>query len=205
VPATVATSGSPRITRFPNSTRREFPVQVAGAAVAAASLPAAQGKRGLLEEVSRKSGMQIVACTGHWLSPSLSMAARTADELARSEEDSNRVTLRRSNLVTYRDGEHMRSIEIRDEHGCRQGNPGRRTCYDVLSGDHHAIGRQKAGANHLDLSLGLIPGSLAPANRDRHPPKRPRRYSRRASEVSSAESGSCTAQEVWLLEGRRSR
>jgi phosphotriesterase-related protein len=36
----------------------------------------------LLEEVSRKSGMQIVACTGHWLSPSLSMAARTADELA---------------------------------------------------------------------------------------------------------------------------
>ena len=36
----------------------------------------------LLQEVSRKSGMQIVACTGHWLSPSLSMAARTADELA---------------------------------------------------------------------------------------------------------------------------
>ena len=26
--------------------------------------------------------MHIVACTGHWLSPSLSMAARTADELA---------------------------------------------------------------------------------------------------------------------------
>lgn len=35
----------------------------------------------LLEEISRKSGMQIVACTGHWLSPSLSMSARTADEL----------------------------------------------------------------------------------------------------------------------------
>jgi phosphotriesterase-related protein len=36
----------------------------------------------LLEAVSRKSGMQIVACTGHWLNPSLSMSARTADELA---------------------------------------------------------------------------------------------------------------------------
>ncbi len=36
----------------------------------------------LLEEVSRKSGIQIVACTGHWLVPSLSMQARTADELA---------------------------------------------------------------------------------------------------------------------------
>ena len=35
----------------------------------------------LLEEVSRKSGMQIVACTGHWLYPSLSMAARTIEEL----------------------------------------------------------------------------------------------------------------------------
>lgn len=167
VPVTVATSGSLRITRFPNSmgTRREFLVQVAGAAVTAAAVPAAQvskassvQRRGsvqtvqgpidasklgftlphehicassagfwqawpeffggrasfiskvvdklkaardagvvtivdvtpvdvgrdirLLEEVSRKSGMQLVACTGHWLSPSLSMAARTADELA---------------------------------------------------------------------------------------------------------------------------
>jgi len=36
----------------------------------------------LIEEVSRKSGMQIIACTGHWLYPSLSMGARTADELA---------------------------------------------------------------------------------------------------------------------------
>ena len=35
----------------------------------------------LLEEVSRKSGMQIIACTGHWLNPSLSMAARTVEEL----------------------------------------------------------------------------------------------------------------------------
>ena len=37
----------------------------------------------LLEEVSRKSGVHIVACTGHWISPSLSMGARSADELAR--------------------------------------------------------------------------------------------------------------------------
>lgn len=36
----------------------------------------------LLAEVSRKSGMQIIACTGHWLYPSLSMGARTVDELA---------------------------------------------------------------------------------------------------------------------------
>lgn len=36
----------------------------------------------LLEEVSRKSGVHIIACTGHWLIPSLSMAARTVDELA---------------------------------------------------------------------------------------------------------------------------
>jgi len=35
----------------------------------------------LLEEVSRKSGMQIIACTGHWLSPSLSMEIRTVQEL----------------------------------------------------------------------------------------------------------------------------
>jgi phosphotriesterase-related protein len=37
----------------------------------------------LLEEVSRKSGVHIVAATGHWISPSLSMSARTAEELAR--------------------------------------------------------------------------------------------------------------------------
>ena len=36
----------------------------------------------LLEDVSRRSGVQIVACTGHWLNPSLTMAARTIDELA---------------------------------------------------------------------------------------------------------------------------
>ena len=36
----------------------------------------------LLEEVSRKSGITIIACTGHWLKPSLSMEARTVDELA---------------------------------------------------------------------------------------------------------------------------
>jgi phosphotriesterase-related protein len=35
----------------------------------------------LLEEVSRKSGVHIVACTGHWLDPSLSMSARTVEEL----------------------------------------------------------------------------------------------------------------------------
>ena len=36
----------------------------------------------LIEEVSRKSGMQIVACTGHWLDPSRSISARTVEELA---------------------------------------------------------------------------------------------------------------------------
>jgi phosphotriesterase-related protein len=36
----------------------------------------------LLEEVSRKSGVHIVACTGHWLYPSLSMSSRTVEELA---------------------------------------------------------------------------------------------------------------------------
>jgi phosphotriesterase-related protein len=35
----------------------------------------------LMEEVSRKSGMQIVPCTGHWLDPSRSMNARTLEEL----------------------------------------------------------------------------------------------------------------------------
>jgi len=35
----------------------------------------------LLEEVSRKSGVQIVACTGHWLDPQLSMSSRTVEEL----------------------------------------------------------------------------------------------------------------------------
>jgi phosphotriesterase-related protein len=35
----------------------------------------------LIEEVSRKSGMRIIAATGHWLNPSLSMEARTAEEL----------------------------------------------------------------------------------------------------------------------------
>jgi phosphotriesterase-related protein len=35
----------------------------------------------LLEEVSRKSGVHIIACTGHWLYPSLSMQARTTEEL----------------------------------------------------------------------------------------------------------------------------
>lgn len=35
----------------------------------------------LLEEVSRKSGVHIIACTGHWLVPSLTMAARTVEEL----------------------------------------------------------------------------------------------------------------------------
>ncbi len=36
----------------------------------------------MLQEVSRRSAVQIVACTGHWLDPSISFQARTADELA---------------------------------------------------------------------------------------------------------------------------
>ncbi|HEY1263702.1 MAG TPA: hypothetical protein VGF06_09270 [Terriglobales bacterium] len=35
----------------------------------------------LLQELSEKSGMQIITCTGHWLAPSLSMEARTVEEL----------------------------------------------------------------------------------------------------------------------------
>ena len=36
----------------------------------------------LLQEVSRRSGVQIVATTGHWLTPTPSFEARTAEELA---------------------------------------------------------------------------------------------------------------------------
>jgi phosphotriesterase-related protein len=36
----------------------------------------------LIQEVARRSGMQIIACTGHWLDVSRSMAERTIDELA---------------------------------------------------------------------------------------------------------------------------
>jgi phosphotriesterase-related protein len=36
----------------------------------------------LLQEVSRRSGVQIIATTGHWLTPTPSFEARTADELA---------------------------------------------------------------------------------------------------------------------------
>lgn len=36
----------------------------------------------LMEDVARKSGMQVIACTGHWLDPSRSMNARTVEELA---------------------------------------------------------------------------------------------------------------------------
>lgn len=35
----------------------------------------------LIEEVARKSGMQIIACTGHWIAPSTAMNARTVEEL----------------------------------------------------------------------------------------------------------------------------
>jgi phosphotriesterase-related protein len=35
----------------------------------------------LIEEVSRKSGVHIVPCTGHWLDPSWSMKQRTIEEL----------------------------------------------------------------------------------------------------------------------------
>jgi phosphotriesterase-related protein len=36
----------------------------------------------LLQEVSRRSGVHIIATTGHWLTPTPSFEARTADELA---------------------------------------------------------------------------------------------------------------------------
>jgi|SRR6185436_4521477 len=35
----------------------------------------------LMEEISRKSGMQVIAATGHWLDPSNTMRARTIEEL----------------------------------------------------------------------------------------------------------------------------
>lgn len=35
----------------------------------------------LIRDVAERSGMNIVACTGHWLDPSRSMAARTVEEL----------------------------------------------------------------------------------------------------------------------------
>ena len=37
---------------------------------------------GLLEEVSRRSGVTIIAATGHWLMPTVMMANRTVEELA---------------------------------------------------------------------------------------------------------------------------
>jgi len=36
----------------------------------------------MMQEVSRRSGMQLVAVTGHWLTPTPTFEARTADELA---------------------------------------------------------------------------------------------------------------------------
>ena len=36
----------------------------------------------LMQEVAQRSGMQIVACTGHWLDVSRTMAARSIEELA---------------------------------------------------------------------------------------------------------------------------
>ena len=36
----------------------------------------------LMEEISRKSGVQVIACTGHWIDGSFSMNARTVQELA---------------------------------------------------------------------------------------------------------------------------
>jgi phosphotriesterase-related protein len=36
----------------------------------------------LMEEISRKSGVQVIAATGHWLDPSRVMNARTVEELA---------------------------------------------------------------------------------------------------------------------------
>ena len=35
----------------------------------------------LIRDVAERSGMNIIACTGHWLDPSRSMAARTVEEL----------------------------------------------------------------------------------------------------------------------------
>jgi predicted metal-dependent phosphotriesterase family hydrolase len=32
-----------------------------------------------LQDVSSRSGMQIIVCTGHWLNPALTMAARTVE------------------------------------------------------------------------------------------------------------------------------
>jgi phosphotriesterase-related protein len=36
----------------------------------------------LMQEVARRSGVQVIACTGHWLDISRSIASRTVDELA---------------------------------------------------------------------------------------------------------------------------
>src|SRR4029453_1200272 len=36
----------------------------------------------LTQEISRRSGMQVIASTGHWLDPSNSMRARTVEELS---------------------------------------------------------------------------------------------------------------------------
>jgi phosphotriesterase-related protein len=36
----------------------------------------------LIEEIARKSGIQVIACTGHWLDESNAMSARTVEELA---------------------------------------------------------------------------------------------------------------------------
>jgi len=36
----------------------------------------------LMQEISRRSGMQVIASTGHWLDPSNSMRARTVEELS---------------------------------------------------------------------------------------------------------------------------
>src|ERR1700759_3311864 len=37
---------------------------------------------GLMQDISRRSGVQVIAATGHWLTPNPTFEARTADELA---------------------------------------------------------------------------------------------------------------------------
>ena len=124
----------------------------------------------LLEEVSRKSGMQIVACTGHWLDPSRSMQARTVEELAdffvREIQRGIEGTDIKAGIIKVGTGN---MVDAFGEKALRAAARASKTTGVPIT--THSPGQDRIGLKHAEIfeSEGLAPGKACIGHTDNSP------------------------------------
>jgi phosphotriesterase-related protein len=121
----------------------------------------------LLAEVGRRSGVTILACTGHWLMPSATMLARSVEELADLfigdlSEGADGTTIRAA-VIKVASEEAVEPFDVRVLHAAGQAN--KATGAPILT---HAAARNRIGEGQAAIleAAGVDPSSVVIGHSD---------------------------------------